>query len=151
MDADDTDDVNADNLADGLGSAANGRGLLNPMIVVQAQIFQIVNGAATVDDMLHGWTVVGHTDSVTYSGSTTGTFLQFRVLALRDLVARGQGLPPGISGVFRQPLQADEGDLWHAFGFISPRLPHPGWQATRRPVSVRRGSAVRPARIRSVA
>ncbi|CAJ1430903.1 unnamed protein product [Effrenium voratum] len=73
MDANETDDVNADNLADGLGGAANGRGLLNPMIVVQAQIFQIVNGAATVDDMLHGWTVVGHTDSVMYSGSTTGT------------------------------------------------------------------------------
>ena len=52
--------------------AANGRGLLNPMIVVQGQIFQIVNGAATVDDMLHGWTVVGHDNSVMYPGSTTG-------------------------------------------------------------------------------
>ena len=95
------DDVNADLLADGLGGerrmlisavtssgsrllhsgfavfrahagAANGRGLLNPMIVVQGQIFQIVNGAATVDDMLHGWTVVGHDNSVMYPGSTTG-------------------------------------------------------------------------------
>ena len=52
--------------------AANGRGLLNPMVVVQGQIFQIVNGAADVDDMLHGWTVVGHENSVMYPGSTTG-------------------------------------------------------------------------------
>ncbi|CAE7549263.1 unnamed protein product [Symbiodinium sp. CCMP2592] len=72
MDNNATDDMNADLLADGLGGAANGRGLLNPMIVVQGQIFQIVNGAATVDDMLHGWTVVGHDNSVMYPGSTTG-------------------------------------------------------------------------------
>ncbi|CAE7549277.1 unnamed protein product [Symbiodinium sp. CCMP2592] len=72
MDNNATDDMNADLLADGLGGAANGRGLLNPMIVVQGQIFQIVHGAATVDDMLHGWTVVGHDNSVMYPGSTTG-------------------------------------------------------------------------------
>jgi len=66
------DAINADLLADGLGGAANGRGLLNPMVVVQGQIFQIVNGAADVDDMLHGWTVVGHENSVMYPGSTTG-------------------------------------------------------------------------------
>jgi len=41
MDNNPTDDMNADLLADGLGGAANGRGLLNPMIVVQGQIFQI--------------------------------------------------------------------------------------------------------------
>jgi len=59
-------------MADGLGGAANGRGLLNPMVVVQGQVFQIVQGAASVDDMLHGWTVVGHENSVMYPGSTTG-------------------------------------------------------------------------------
>jgi len=63
---------NADMMADGLGGAANGRGLLNPMVVVQGQVFRIVNGAPTVSDMLHGWTVVDHSDSVMYSGSTTG-------------------------------------------------------------------------------
>jgi len=59
-------------LDDGLGGAANGRGLLNPMVVVQGQVYQIVNGADKVDDLLHGWTVVDHTDSVMYPGSTTG-------------------------------------------------------------------------------
>lgn len=73
VDANDDPTINADNLADGLGGAANGRGILNPMIVVQGQIFQIVAGGASVDDLLHGWTVVGHTNSVMYSGSTTGT------------------------------------------------------------------------------
>lgn len=63
---------NIDGIADGLGGAANGRGLLNPMIVVEGQVFQIVNGAATVDDMLHGWKVVDHSNSVMYPGSTTG-------------------------------------------------------------------------------
>ena len=48
--------------------AANGRGLLNPMVVVQGQIYQIVNGGPTVNDLLHGWTVVGHNNSVMYSG-----------------------------------------------------------------------------------
>ena len=53
----------------GLPGAANGRGLLNPMVVVQGQIFQIVQGGPTVTDMLHGWTVVGHENSVMYPGS----------------------------------------------------------------------------------
>lgn len=61
-----------DGIEDGLGGAANGRGLLNPMIVVQGQVFQIVQGGETVDDLLHGWTVVDHSDSVMYAGSTTG-------------------------------------------------------------------------------
>jgi len=61
----------ADLLADGLGGAANGRGLLNPMIVVQAQVFQIVNGGATYDDMLHAWPAQS-ADAVMYTGSTTG-------------------------------------------------------------------------------
>jgi hypothetical protein len=66
--------VNADQDAmdDGLGGAANGRGLLNPMVAVQGQVYQIVQGAATVNDLLHGWTVVGHQNSVMYTGSTTG-------------------------------------------------------------------------------
>eukprot|EP00439_Symbiodinium_sp_Y106_P073035 s723_g13.t1 len=66
MDNNATDEINADLLADGLGGSANGRGLLNPMIVVQAQIFQIVNGAETVEDMLHGWTVVCSPYSITW-------------------------------------------------------------------------------------
>ena len=52
--------------------AANGRGILNPMVVVQGQVYQIVSGGPTVDDLLHGWTVVGHENSVMYPGSTTG-------------------------------------------------------------------------------
>lgn len=65
-------DAEVDGIDDGLGGAANGRGLLNPMVVVQGQVFQIVQGGDTVADMLHGWTVVDHTDSVMYPGSTTG-------------------------------------------------------------------------------
>ena len=42
------------------------------MVVVQGQVYQIVTGGPTVNDLLHGWTVVGHEDSVMYSGSTTG-------------------------------------------------------------------------------
>lgn len=61
-----------DGIEDGLGGAANGRGLLNPMVVVQGQVFQIVQGATPVDDLLHGWTVVDHSNSVMYAGSTTG-------------------------------------------------------------------------------
>lgn len=64
--------VAADGIDDGLGGAANGRGILNPMVVVQGQVFQIVSGGPTINDMLHGWTVVGHNNSVMYPGSTTG-------------------------------------------------------------------------------
>merc|ERR1711972_69652 len=67
------DIVDADHdLDDGLGGAANGRGLLNPMVVVQAQVYQIVNGAPEIDDLLHAWTVVGHDEAVMYPGSTAG-------------------------------------------------------------------------------
>jgi len=65
--------ADVDGIEDGLGGAANGRGLLNPMIVVQGQVFQIVRGGENVSDLFHGWTVVGHENSVMYSGSTTGT------------------------------------------------------------------------------
>jgi len=68
----DLDGADSDLIADGLGGAANGRGQLNPMIVVQAQVYQIVNGGQNVSDLLHGWTVVGHSNSVMYPGSTTG-------------------------------------------------------------------------------
>jgi len=61
----------ADLLADGLGGAANGRGQLNPMIVVQGQVFQIVNGATYYDDMLHQWPSAV-TNGKMYMGSTTG-------------------------------------------------------------------------------
>jgi len=70
--ADLASDTNLDLMSDGLGGAANGRGQLNPMIVVQAQVYQLVQEAQNVTDMLHGWTVVGHANSVMYSGSTTG-------------------------------------------------------------------------------
>merc|ERR1712060_25983 len=59
-------------MSDGLGGAANGRGILNPMIVVQGQVFQIVTGGAKIDDLLHGWQTVAHPDTVMYPGSTTG-------------------------------------------------------------------------------
>jgi len=61
----------ADLLADGLGGAANGRGQLNPMIAVQGQVFQIVNGGATYADMLHQWPKTV-TQGKMYTGSTTG-------------------------------------------------------------------------------
>jgi len=68
----DFEGVEEDLISDGLGGAANGRGMLNPMIVVEGQVFQIVHGGEEVSDMLHGWTVVGHSNSVMYPGSTTG-------------------------------------------------------------------------------
>jgi len=68
----DLKEVDIDGIDDGLGGAANGRGILNPMIVVQAQVFQVVHGGQDVEDMLHGWTVVDHSNSVMYAGSTTG-------------------------------------------------------------------------------
>lgn len=62
-----------DPIDDGLGGAANGRGILNPMIVVEALVFQIVQGAEDLD-AFHGWqTVADHKRSVMYQGSTTGT------------------------------------------------------------------------------
>uniref|UniRef100_A0A7S1RQI3 Uncharacterized protein n=1 Tax=Alexandrium catenella TaxID=2925 RepID=A0A7S1RQI3_ALECA len=64
--------ANADSMNDGLGAAANGRGMLNPMVVVEGQVYQIVNGGPTNNDLLHGWTVTGHANSVMYAGSTTG-------------------------------------------------------------------------------
>lgn len=68
-------------LADGLGVAAGGRGLANPMIVVNAQIFQIINEDIPEHmeldlvwlDLVHGWEHTTHTDAVMYAGSTTGT------------------------------------------------------------------------------
>jgi len=70
--AEEADSASIDALDDGLGGAANGRGLLNPMVVVNAQIFQIVQGAKSYEDMLHGWTDMGHSNAVMYPGSTTG-------------------------------------------------------------------------------
>merc|ERR1711879_39158 len=66
------DDVTS--LSDGLGSAANGRSLLNPFLVVQGQVFFIVNDDNYYyDDMVHGWqTGLAAEDSVMYAGSTTG-------------------------------------------------------------------------------
>jgi len=64
-------------VADGLGGAANGKGLLNPYIAVQAQVFLIVNDAATtqaIDATSGGWKIESpHVGAVMYPGSTTGT------------------------------------------------------------------------------
>jgi len=71
----DLEGADIDGIEDGLGGAANGRGILNPMIVVQGQVYQIVPaeyGGITEDDLLHGWTVTDHTSAVMYPGSTTG-------------------------------------------------------------------------------
>lgn len=65
----------ADSLDDGLGTAAGGRGLANPMVTVNAQIFQIVNDVGVHDDsdLVHGWDHTDHDEAVMYAGSTTGT------------------------------------------------------------------------------
>jgi len=70
----DTAAADVDLMNDGLGGAANGRGQLNPMVVVQAQVYQIVNdpNSPAVADALHGWTVTDFSNSVMYPGSTTG-------------------------------------------------------------------------------
>jgi len=67
--------VDIDLMNDGLGGAANGRGLLNPMVTVQAQVFQIVNDGTTaplIADMIHGMQSESTPNRVMYSGSTTG-------------------------------------------------------------------------------
>jgi len=59
-----------------LGGAANGRGQLNPMINVKAQIVQIVNDPEAPDypNMIDSWIEGGpFKRSVMYAGSTTGT------------------------------------------------------------------------------
>jgi hypothetical protein len=74
--AEDIADADVDGIEDGLGGAANGRGILNPMIVVQGQVYQIVpaeDGGVSYSDLLHAWTVTNHSSAVMYPGSTTGT------------------------------------------------------------------------------
>lgn len=71
------DEATADLMADGLGGAANGRGLLNPMVVVEGQVYHIVNdesltSSSTESHILHGWSVETHDKAVMYAGSTTG-------------------------------------------------------------------------------
>jgi len=71
------DEDESDLMADGLGGAANGRGLLNPMVVVEAQVYHIVNDESLTSDsneshILHGWSVETHDNAVMYAGSTTG-------------------------------------------------------------------------------
>jgi len=66
-----------DLMNDGLGGAANGRGMLNPMVTVQAQVFQIVNDGTTANpviaDMVHGMQAAANNNNrVMYPGSTTG-------------------------------------------------------------------------------
>ena len=72
VDANSSDDSNSDDLSDGLGGAANGRNQLNPMIVVEGLIVHVVQDAQPLD-LLNGWDLVNHDNSVIYSGSTTGT------------------------------------------------------------------------------
>lgn len=73
-DSEDLSDAYIDSVNDGLGGAANGRGQLNPMVVVEGQIFQIVNGGPMSKGALaDGWRVTGVENAVMYPGSTTGT------------------------------------------------------------------------------
>lgn len=59
---------------DGLGSAAGGGLIANPMIVVEAVVYHIIAGEQIGDDDLaHGWEHYNHEDALAYSGSTTGT------------------------------------------------------------------------------
>lgn len=66
-------------LADGLGAAAGAAtGIKNPMIVVEAMVFHLVNDAAydfPAKNLTYGWHWATHSgaDSVMYAGSTTGT------------------------------------------------------------------------------
>jgi len=69
----------ADAVGDGLGGAAHGRGQLNPFVVVEAMIFQVVadagEGVDDVKDLLNGWHTMasdGHAETFMYAGSTTG-------------------------------------------------------------------------------
>jgi len=59
-----------DQISEGLGQAAHGRGQLNPMVAVTGVVYQIVNGAPDLDVYAMGG--MDAADSVMYSGSTTG-------------------------------------------------------------------------------
>jgi len=71
-----TADASADNMDDGLGGAANGRGLLNPTVAVEAQVFLIVDddttGVDDAPDLVHGWKHLTDRKIAAYQGSTTG-------------------------------------------------------------------------------
>lgn len=59
---------------DGLASAAGGGKIANPMVVVEAMVFQIIAGEEIDDaDLAHGWEHTPHEEALAYSGSTTGT------------------------------------------------------------------------------
>jgi len=63
-------------LEDGLGGAANGKGLLNPTISVQALVILVVSNSADSDKEplpLYGFGKVGLREIAYYMGSTTGT------------------------------------------------------------------------------
>lgn len=61
-------------LEDGLGSAAGGGKIANPMIVVQAVVFHIVAGEEILEgELINGWENTDHTSVFAYTGSTTGT------------------------------------------------------------------------------
>jgi len=60
-------------LTDGLGQAANGRGMLNPMVAVQAQVVYIVNEEEYHQEgMVYGGQMPVGSPFVRYAGSTTG-------------------------------------------------------------------------------
>jgi len=69
------DGVDTPAIDDGLGGAANGRGILNPMIVVEAVVYQIVRGGEKYHlDAFNGWnSVANRSTALMYQGSTTGT------------------------------------------------------------------------------
>jgi len=75
----DVEGVSVGDIDDGLGGAANGRGMLNPTICVQAQIYLISSAVEDKDgevtDIFHGWTLEGDEhfkEAYGYQGSTTG-------------------------------------------------------------------------------
>jgi len=74
--AEHTAHATTDDMDDGLGGAANGRGLLNPTVAVEAQVFLIVDddtaGVDNVSDLWHGWKHLTDRKIAAYQGSTTG-------------------------------------------------------------------------------
>jgi hypothetical protein len=57
------------------GHSVHARGLLNPMVAIEAMVFTIVNDDEHLhEDLVHGWDLPGIDNSsrVMYAGSTTG-------------------------------------------------------------------------------
>ena len=93
VDANSSDDSNSDDLSDGLGGAANGRNQLNPMIVVEGLIVHIVQGSLSLFDLLNGWDLVNHDNSVYLQWLHHGHISwQCEVLTIHHHLACEQGM-----------------------------------------------------------